>query len=41
VVLHYYEDMPLVEIGHLLDRSASTVRSDLRRALTRLRKALP
>lgn len=41
VVLHYYEDLPLVEIGHLLDRPASTVRSDLRRALDRLRKALP
>lgn len=41
VVLHYYEDLPLVEIGQLLDRPASTVRSDLRRALTRLRKALP
>jgi RNA polymerase sigma factor (sigma-70 family) len=41
VVLHYYEDLPLVEIGQLLDRPASTVRSDLRRALDRLRKALP
>ncbi len=41
VVLHYYQDMPLVEIGHLLDRPASTVRSDLRRGLARLRKALP
>ncbi|HEX5860732.1 MAG TPA: sigma-70 family RNA polymerase sigma factor [Nocardioides sp.] len=40
VVLHYYEDLPLVEIGQLLDRPASTVRSDLRRALIRLRKAL-
>jgi RNA polymerase sigma factor (sigma-70 family) len=41
VVLHYYEDLPLVEIGQLLDRPASTVRSDLRRALARLRKSLP
>ncbi len=41
VVLHYYQDLPLVEIGHLLDRPASTVRSDLRRGLARLRKALP
>lgn len=40
VVLHYYEDLPLVEIGRLLDRPASTVRSDLRRALARLRKDL-
>lgn len=41
VVLHYYEDLPLVEIGQLLSRPASTVRSDLRRALARLRKAMP
>jgi RNA polymerase sigma factor (sigma-70 family) len=41
VVLHYYEDLTLVQIGQLLDRPASTVRSDLRRALARLRKALP
>ncbi len=41
VVLHYYEDLSLVEISHLLDRPPSTVRSDLRRALARLRKAQP
>lgn len=40
VVLHYYEDLPLVEVATILDRPASTVRSDLRRALDRLRKAL-
>ncbi|WP_240617029.1 RNA polymerase sigma factor [Nocardioides speluncae] len=40
VVLHYYEDLPLVDIARLLHRPASTVRSDLRRALDRLRKAL-
>ncbi len=40
VVLHYYEDLPLVEIGRLLERPANTVRSDLRRALRRLRKDL-
>jgi len=40
VVLHYYEDLTLVEVANLLDRPASTVRSDLRRALDRLRKAL-
>ncbi len=40
VVLHYYEDLPLVEIGRVLDRPASTVRSDLRRAHARLRKDL-
>lgn len=41
VVLHFYEDLSLVQIAQLLDRPASTVRSDLRRALARLRKALP
>lgn len=40
VVLHYYEDLRLVEVADILDRPASTVRSDLRRALDRLRKAL-
>lgn len=40
VVLHYYEDLPLAEIAELLRRPASTVRSDHRRALDRLRKAL-
>lgn len=39
VVLHYYEDLPLVEVATILGRPASTVRSDLRRALGRLRKA--
>lgn len=40
VVLHYYEDLPLNEIAEVLGRPASTVRSDHRRALERLRKAL-
>lgn len=40
VVLHYYEDQPLAEIATLLGRPASTVRSDHRRALERLRKDL-
>lgn len=40
VVLHYYEDLALVEIARLLDHPAATVRSDLRRALDRLRKVL-
>ncbi|MGI8900103.1 MAG: sigma factor-like helix-turn-helix DNA-binding protein, partial [Nocardioides sp.] len=35
-----YEDLPLVEVAGLLGRPASTVRSDLRRALDRLRKEL-
>ena len=41
VVLHYYEDLPLTEVADILDRPAATVRSDHRRALERLRKALP
>ena len=40
IVLRYYEDLPLVEIAGVLDRPANTVRSDLRRALDRLRKEL-
>jgi RNA polymerase sigma factor (sigma-70 family) len=40
VVLHYYEDLPLAEIAGVLDRPAATVRSDHRRALDKLRKAL-
>ncbi len=40
IVLHYYEDLALVEVASLLERPASTVRSDLRRALDRLRKEL-
>ena len=40
VVLHYYEDLPLNEVAEVLHRPASTVRSDHRRALERLRKAL-
>jgi RNA polymerase sigma factor (sigma-70 family) len=40
VVLRFYEDMPLVEIARLFSRPPATVRSDLKRALARLRKAL-
>ena len=40
VVLRFYEDLGLNEIASLLGRSASTVRSDLRRALTRLKGLL-
>lgn len=40
VVLHYYEDLPLNEVAAILGRPAATVRSDHRRALDRLRKAL-
>jgi RNA polymerase sigma factor (sigma-70 family) len=40
VVLHYYEDLPLTEVATILNRPAPTVRSDHRRALDRLRKAL-
>ena len=41
VVLHFYEDQSLADIGRLLGRPAATVRSDLRRALTTLRSQLP
>jgi DNA-directed RNA polymerase specialized sigma24 family protein len=40
VVLRFYEDLPLLEIARLLQRPPATIRSDLRRALGRLRKAL-
>ena len=40
VVRHYYEDLPLTEVAAVLDRPAATVRSDHRRALDKLRKAL-
>jgi RNA polymerase sigma factor (sigma-70 family) len=40
VVLRFYEDLALADIASLLSRSASTVRSDLRRALTKLRGSL-
>lgn len=41
IVLHYYEDLRLTEIAKVLKRSESTVRSDHRRALDKLRKAMP
>jgi RNA polymerase sigma factor (sigma-70 family) len=40
LVLHYYADLPLVEIADLVGRPPATVRSDHRRALDALRKAL-
>lgn len=40
LVLHFYEDLPLVEVADVLDRPAATIRSDLRRALQTLRKDL-
>ena len=40
VVLRFYEDLGLSEIASLLGRSPSTVRSDLRRALTKLKGML-
>jgi RNA polymerase sigma factor (sigma-70 family) len=40
VVLRFYEDLTLADIAKLLDRPANTVRSDLRRALTKLRGSL-
>lgn len=41
VVLHYHEDLPLSAIAQVLKRSEPTVRSDHRRALEKLRKAMP
>jgi RNA polymerase sigma factor (sigma-70 family) len=40
VVLHYYEDLQLVEVARILDRPEATVRSDHRRALDWLREEL-
>lgn len=40
VVLRFYEDLGLSEIATLLGRPASTIRSDLRRALTKLKGSL-
>jgi RNA polymerase sigma factor (sigma-70 family) len=40
LVLHYYMDLPLVEVARLLDRRDGTVRSDHHRALDWLREEL-
>lgn len=40
VVLRFYEDLSLVEIAALLGRNHATVRSDLHRALIRLKGTL-
>ena len=40
VVLRYYADLTLVEIAEVIGRPASTVRSDLRRALINLKGEL-
>ncbi|MCX5121758.1 sigma-70 family RNA polymerase sigma factor [Micromonospora sp. NBC_00362] len=40
VILRFYEDLTLVEIAAVMDRPPATVRSDLKRALEHLRKAL-
>lgn len=40
IVLRYYADLSLVDIAALLGRPASTVRSDLRRALSKLKRYL-
>jgi RNA polymerase sigma factor (sigma-70 family) len=37
IVLRYYADLTLVDIADVIGRPASTVRSDLRRALTNLK----
>ena len=40
VVMRFYEDMSEADIAHVLDRPLNTVKSDLRRALIRLRAEL-
>jgi RNA polymerase sigma-70 factor (sigma-E family) len=40
VLLRFYEDMKEAEIAHALDRPLNTVKSDLRRALEKLRPML-
>jgi RNA polymerase sigma factor (sigma-70 family) len=40
VVLRFYEDLSLVDIAVLLGRPENTVRSDLRRALSHLKRTL-
>ena len=40
LLLRYYEDMPEAEIARILDRPLNTVKSDIRRALERLRPVL-
>ena len=40
VVLHFYEDLSLVEVSRLLGRRPATVRSDLHRALHILKRRL-
>jgi RNA polymerase sigma-70 factor (sigma-E family) len=40
VVLRFYEDMPEAQIARVLDRPLNTIKSDLRRALERLRPLL-
>ena len=41
VVLHYFEGLKLAEIADVLQSSPATVRSQLARALSKLRKLLP
>lgn len=40
VILRYYADLGLIDIAELLGRPASTIRPDLRRALTNLKRHL-
>lgn len=40
IILRFYEDMTEHEIARVLDRPINTVKSDLRRALARLRSVL-
>ena len=40
VVLYYVEDRPVAEIARVTGRAENTIKSDLRRARTRLRETL-
>jgi RNA polymerase sigma-70 factor, ECF subfamily len=40
LVLHYYADLPVDEVAHMLGRSPNTVKAQLRVALDRLRTGL-
>jgi RNA polymerase sigma factor (sigma-70 family) len=40
IVLRFYEDMPEAEIARVLDRPLGTIKSDIHRALAKLRPLL-
>ena len=40
ITLHFFEKLKFTEIAEILDQNPATIRSQLSRALSRLRKAL-